>query len=232
MIFRTRVHALSWTDINAAARTSDPSKPRRDEEGFLKMCLKLKNEWSDNLAMKDHYLYYMIAARHDDSSPSGLSDAARMRWRISREKLSTETATSNDGTSLTCSAWLNLSPPSPFPVYWEPSKRCRLIGWHSPSVLPPPLAHPLHVIIFLFNNQPWKRVGRKTSKYSPSHDSTRHQCTAKLSETSLQGGGDWWGLQQLTAWIRKTETLWSKASSPLLPSTKVFIHRKIEDLCI
>lgn len=130
----------------------------------------------------------MIAASHGDSSSSGLSDAARMRWRISREELSsTETATSNDGTSLTWSAWLNLSPPSPFPVYWEPSKRHKLIGWHSPSPLPP-LAHPLHVIIFLFNNQPWKRVGRKTSKYSHSHDSTRHECTAKLSQTSLRGG--------------------------------------------
>lgn len=61
-------------------------------------------------------------------------------------------------------------------------------SWLAGTLPLPPLAHPLHVIIFLFNNQPWKRVGRKTSKYSHSHDSTRHECTAKLSQTSLRGG--------------------------------------------
>lgn len=33
-------------------------------------------------------------------------------------------------------------------------------------------------LIFLFNNQPWKCVGRKMSKYRCSHNSSHHECTA------------------------------------------------------
>lgn len=92
----------------------------------------------------------MIAASQDDSSSSGLSDTAQMRWRISGEELSTETATSNDGTSLTSSAWLNPLPPLPIPSLLGALKQTQA-DW---LALSPPLAHALHVIIFLFNNQP------------------------------------------------------------------------------
>ncbi len=123
-------------------------------------------------------------------------------------------------------------PPLPIPSLLGALKQTQA-DWLALSLSPPRLAHALHVIIFLFNNQPWKGVGRKTSKYSHIHDSTRHECTAKLSQTALRGGSpDWWGLQQLTARVCRTGTLWSQASSSFLPSTNSFIHREIEDLCI
>ncbi len=166
---------------------------------------------------------------HDRCQPGWLSDAAQMRWRISGEELSADTATSNDGTSLTCSAWLNLLPPPPHSQsIGSPQTYASWLAGTLPSPYPS-LAHALHVIIFLFNNQPWKRVGRKTSKYSHSHDSTRHECTAKLSQTALRGGSpDWWGLQQLTARVRTTGTLWSQASSSFLPSTNWFMTMRLK----
>ncbi len=156
---------------------------------------KYQKQWrSDNLAIKERYLIKQSYRLHRItwSLPARMTapDQAlvtQLRCAGEGKELSAETATSNDGTSLTCSAWLNLSPPPPHSQsIGSPQTDASWLAGTLPLPSPPRSCSSRH--FFLFNNQPWKGVGRKTSKYSHIHDSTRHECTAKLSQTALRGG--------------------------------------------